>query len=121
MNIEELRDYCLSIKDATEYMPFGDEYLIFRVFDKWFAIIPMNDTTLKVTVKCDPSLAIDLRERYNAVEAAWHFNKKYWNSITLNGDMNDESVRHWIRHSVKEVLKKLPKKVLAEYLEDYTL
>ncbi|NDW12643.1 MmcQ/YjbR family DNA-binding protein [Bacteroides sp. 214] len=121
MNIEELRDYCLSLKEAVEYMPFEDEYLIFKIFDKWFAIIPLNDPVLKITVKCDPSEAIDLRERYHSVEPAWHFNKKFWNSITLNGDMNDETVKHWIRHSIKEVLKKLPKRIQSEYLENNPL
>lgn len=91
-------------------MPFEDEYLIFRVFNKWFAVIRLDDLILKITVKCDPSQAIDLRERYISVEAAWHFNKKFWNSITLNSDMNDETIKYWIRHSVKAVLKKLPKK-----------
>lgn len=121
MNIEELRDYCLSLKGATEYMPFEEEYLIFRVFNKWFAVIRLDDPVLKITVKCDPSQAIDLREHFTSVEPAWHFNKKFWNSITLNGDMDDETVKYWIRHSVKEVLKKLPKKTQAEYLEDYSL
>ncbi|NDV58223.1 MmcQ/YjbR family DNA-binding protein [Bacteroides sp. 519] len=121
MNIEELREYCLSLKEATEYMPFEDEYLIFKIFDKWFAIIPLNDPVLKITVKCDSTKAIDLRERYNSVEPAWHFNKKFWNSITLNSDMNDETVKHWIRHSIKEVLKKLPKRVQLEYLENNPL
>ncbi len=115
MNIEELRDYCLSLKEVTEYMPFDNEYLIFRVLEKWFAVVPLHDLDLKVTVKCDPSLTLDLRERYRCVEAAWHFNKKYWNSITLNRDMDDETVKYWIRHSIEEVVKKLPKKVQAEY------
>ncbi len=118
MNVEELRDYCLSIKDATEELPFGDEYLVFKVFNKMFALIPLNDPELKLSVKCDPAQAVELRERYHSVEAAWHFNKKYWNSITLNGDMNDNTVKQWIRHSVEEVVKKLPKKTQAEYWEN---
>lgn len=99
-------------------MPFGDEYLIFRILEKWFAVIPLHEAELKVTVKCDPSKTIELRERFRSVEAAWHFNKKYWNSISLNGDMDDETVKYWIRHSVEEVVKKLPKKLRAEYLEE---
>ena len=118
MNIEELREYCLSIKEATEDMPFDDEYLIFRVFKKWFAVIPLNDTKLNISVKCDPAKAIELRERYNCVTAAWHFNKKYWNNIMLNYDMDDETVKYWIRHSVEEVVKKLPKNTQAEYWEN---
>ncbi len=117
MNIEELREYCLSLKGAAEDMPFGDEYLIFRVFGKWFAAIQLTDPELKISVKCDPAKAVELRERYACVEAAWHFNKKYWNSIVLDRDMDDETVKRWIAHSVDEVVKKLPKAVRSEYLE----
>lgn len=118
MNIEELREYCLSLKGATEYMPFEKEqYLIFRVLDKWFAVIPLLDTELNISVKCDPAKAIELREKYQSVEPAWHFNKKFWNSITLNGDMDDETVKFWISHSVEEVVKKLPKKIQSDYRE----
>jgi predicted DNA-binding protein (MmcQ/YjbR family) len=115
MNIEELREYCLSLKGATEDMPFDDDFLVFRVFNKWFAVIALNNPELKITVKCDPTKAVELRERYNCVTAAWHFNKKYWNDVILNYDMDDETVKFWIRHSVEEVVKKLPKKVQLEY------
>lgn len=115
MNIEELREYCLSIPMATEDMPFKDEYLMFRLFDKWFAVIPLNDPNLKVSVKCNSDEAIELRGRYTSVNAAWHFNKKYWNSILLNSDMDDETVKHWIQHSANEVVQKLPKKMRDEY------
>jgi predicted DNA-binding protein (MmcQ/YjbR family) len=117
MNIEELRGYCLSLKEATEDMPFEDEVLVFRVFNKWFAVIDLNDLELKISVKCDAGKAVELRERYHCVKPAWHFNKKYWNSITLNHDMDDETAKYWIRHSVEEVVKKLPKKTQSEYWE----
>ena len=53
----------------------------------------------------------DLRERYTAVEGAWHFNKKYWNTIYLDRDMPDSEIKHWIHHSYREVIAKLPKKL----------
>ena len=118
MNVEELREYCLLQKDATEEMPFKDEILVFKVVGKWFAVIPLDDPELKISVKCDPVKAIELREQYNCVEAAWHFNKKYWNTIILNRDMNDNTVKQWIRHSIEEVVKKLPKKTQSEYWEN---
>lgn len=118
MDIEELRRYCLSQKNATEDMLFDEEYLIFRVFNKWFVVINLNDAELTISVKCDPAQAIELRERYRCVEAAWHFNKKYWNSIILNQDMNDETVKYWVRHSIEEVVKKLPKKIQQEYFDE---
>jgi predicted DNA-binding protein (MmcQ/YjbR family) len=106
------------MKNATESMPFKkDEILIFKVYDKWFAVTDLNDPELKISVKCDPEKTADLREHYRCVEPAWHFNKKYWNTIVLNDDMNDETVKYWIRHSVEEVIKKLPKKIQSEYFE----
>jgi predicted DNA-binding protein (MmcQ/YjbR family) len=117
MNIEELREYCLSIKDATEDMPFGDDSLVFRVFDKMFALIPLDNQELKISVKCDPDKAIELREHYNCVKPARYFNKNQWNSISINCGMDDETVKYWISHSVEEVVKKLPKKTQVEYWE----
>lgn len=115
MNIDNLREYCLSIKGATEEMPFKEPYLISKVLGKWFALVPLQDEELNISLKCDPDQALELREEYACVEAAWHFNKKYWNCITLNRDMNDETVKLWIRHSVEQVVKKLPRKIQTEY------
>ena len=118
MNVEELHKYCLSIKGASESFPFDDVSLVLKVLDKMFALIPLDNPELSISLKCDPEKAIELRERYASVEPAYHFNKKYWNTIYPNGDMNDEDVKFWIRHSVDEVVKKLPKKTQNEYYQD---
>ena len=116
MNIEELREYCLSIPGASECLPFDDMSLVLKVLDKMFALIPLDNlAATTISVKCDPEKAIELREHYSSVEPAYHFNKKYWNTITLNGDMDDENVQKWVQHSVQEVIKKLPKKIQQEY------
>ena len=115
MNIEELREFCLSIKGATECLPFDDVSLVLKVCNKMFALIPLDLSSVKISVKCDPEKAVALREHFSSVEPAYHFNKKYWNAIELNRDMPDEEVKSWIRHSVDEVLVKLPKKVQEEY------
>ena len=118
MNIEDLREYCLSIKGASECLPFDEFNLVFKVLDKMFALLPLDNERLCISVKCDPEKAIELRENYNAVEPAYHFNKKYWNTIYLNSDMDDENVKKWIRHSVDEVIKKLPVKIQKDYLSN---
>ena len=115
MNIEELHEYCLSIKGATDCFPFDDVSLVMKVMGKMFAFIPLDNPVLQITLKCDPEQAIELRERYACVEPAWHFNKKYWNTIYPNREMTDEEVKSWIRHSVDEVIKKLPKQLQTEY------
>ena len=108
MNIEDLREYCLSIEGTEECLPFDDVTLVYKVMGKMFALIPLDRDLLSISVKCDPEKAIELRERYAAVEAAYHFNKKYWNTIYPNQDMDDKEIKKWIRHSVGEIIKKLP-------------
>lgn len=115
MNIEELRTFCLSIPFATEDMPFKEEYLMFRVYNKWFAVIPLNDEELNMSIKCNPDYAVELRENYQSITPAWHFNKKYWNNIVLNGDVIDAKVKQLIQHSVEQVVASLPKKIQSEY------
>ncbi|MGL4520680.1 MAG: MmcQ/YjbR family DNA-binding protein [Phocaeicola sp.] len=117
MNIEELRDYCLGVKGAVEEMPFGDEYLVYKVCGKMFALIPLDDLEPNITLKCDPDLAIDLREKYSCVTPAFHFNKRYWNNIVTNQQMHDESIKYWINHSVEEVMKKLSKRIREAYYD----
>jgi len=115
MNVEELRDYCLSLKGVTESFPFDDVSLVFKVLNKMFALIPIDAPELSIALKCDPEKAIELREEYSCIEPAYHFNKKYWNTIYLNRQMSDECIKFWIRHSIDEVLKKFPKQVQREY------
>ena len=83
MNVETAREYSLSKKAATEDMPFGDDFLTIRVMGKMFLCISFN-TPDRITMKCDPDYAIELRDHYNGVEGAWHFNKKYWNQVFLD-------------------------------------
>ena len=115
MNVEELHNYCMSLKGASESFPFDDVSLVLKVQDKMFALIPLDNLELQIAVKCDPEKAIELREKYTCVTPAWHFNKKYWNTIYLNREMKDDEVKHWICHSIDEVMKKLPKRVRDEY------
>ncbi len=119
MNIEELHEYCMSLKGVVETFPFDDVSMVLKVENKMFALIPLDETELQIAVKCDPDKAIELRERYpDCVEGAFHFNKKYWNSLYLNREMKDEEVKEWIRHSIDEVMKKLPKRIRDAYYQD---
>jgi len=118
MNIEELHEYCISLKGTTEGFPFDEVTLVLKVEGKMFALIPLDSLELQISLKCDPEKAIELREKYPCVEGAYHFNKKYWNTIYLNQEMKDKEVKLWIRHSIDEVIKKLPKYKRDEYYKD---
>lgn len=109
MDIESLREYCLSLPLATEDMPFDDTVLVFRLKGRIFACL-MLDRPDWIVMKCNSERAIDLRERYEAIEPAWHWNKKYWNQIHLNSDVDRPLMEELLRHSYNEVNAKLPKK-----------
>jgi len=117
MNIEDLREYCLSLKGAEECFPFDETTLVFKVMGKMFACIDLEprDGLFSVALKCDPEKAVDLRERYSGVIPGYHFNKKYWNTVYIAADMADQDIKYWVNHSVDEVIKKLPKKQQEEY------
>ena len=115
MNIEEAREYCLSLKNVTECFPFDDVSLVFKVEGKMFLLLPLDAVEPCVSLKCSTDYVEDLRERYTAVEGAWHFNKKYWNQIFLDGDVDDKLIKSLIDHAYEEVLKKFTKKMRTEY------
>lgn len=112
MNIESLREYCLSLPLATEDMAFGEDYLLFRVCDRIFACIGLVRNDYFV-VKCDPDYALELRDRWPEIEPAWHWNKRYWNQIRLSGRLGDDLLLSLVRHSYAQVVAKLPRRFKA--------
>jgi len=98
MDIVALRDYCIAKKGSAESFPFGDDTLVFKVNGKIFALINL-DGELSINLKCDPALAIELRERYSEVAPGYHMNKKHWNTVFLTGSVPDKEVFSWIDHS----------------------
>lgn len=117
MNIEQLRDYCLQMKGATECFPFDETTLVFKVMNKMFAYIGLEpkDGEFFVNLKCDPERAVELREQYEGVRPGYHTSKLMWNSVYLHSDVPDKLLKELILHSLEEVIKKLPKKQQAEY------
>jgi predicted DNA-binding protein (MmcQ/YjbR family) len=114
MDIESVRTYCLSKKATTEGFPFDDDSLVMKVMDKMFALIDLESAD-KIALKCDPEYALELRDKYNGVEGAYHFNRKYWNQVFFERDVDDKLLKHLIDHSYEEGLKKFTKKMRTEY------
>lgn len=117
MNIEEVREYCLSIKGAEESFPFNDTVIVFKVMGKMFLFMSLepHEHGFMFNLKCDPELASELREKYKCVVPGYHSNKKYWNSIYFEQGIPDDELKFWINHSVEEVIRKLPLKKRVEY------
>lgn len=118
MNVEQLRDYCLSKKGTTEEFPFDQVTLVFKVMGKMYCLTGLEhweNGKPAVNLKCDPEKAIQLREKYEGtVIGGYHSNKKHWNTVYLNEDMGDDELLTWIDHSYELVVNKLPKKQKQE-------
>lgn len=115
MNIEEVRDFCLSMNHATECLPFDDVTLVFKVGGKMFAMFSL-DKPFSIFLKCDPEYALDLRDIHDGIRPAWHMNKKHWNQVSLQGDIGDDLLKNLIIHSYSLVFAKLTRKVRNELL-----
>jgi len=115
MNIEEYREFCLSLPGTEERFPFDEDALVFFVRDKMYSLTNV-DTFNFINLKCDPDRAIELREQYDYVLPGYHMNKKHWNSIMLDGPVPGRLIREWTRHSYDLVVANLSKKDREELL-----
>ena len=94
---------CRGLPGATEGYPFGEGALVFKVGGKMFAILSAEG----VSLKCDPVFAIAFRERYPAVTAGYHLDKRHWNTVVLDGSVPSEILDEWIGDSYELVVASL--------------
>jgi predicted DNA-binding protein (MmcQ/YjbR family) len=109
MNAESFRAHCLGKAAVTEGTPFGPEDIVFKVAGKMFAILALEEVPTRVNLKCDPDLALELRDRYEQVEPGYHMNKKHWNTVVLDGVIPEREIGKMIDHSYELVVQSLPK------------
>jgi predicted DNA-binding protein (MmcQ/YjbR family) len=107
MDIEQLREYCLSKPDTEETLPFGPDTLVFKVKGRVFLLTGLDNHPLQFNVKCDPDKAIELREQYpESVLPGYHMNKKHWNTVIVDGRIPPRELRSFIDDSYFLVSKK---------------
>ena len=109
MDLAQFREYCLSKPRATEGTPFGPDVLVFKVRGKMFALAALEEMPTTVNLKCEPDLALELRDRYEQVRPGYHMNKRHWNTVEIESGLPDAEVRKMIDHSYQLVIKSLPK------------
>jgi len=109
MTVDSFREYCLSKPQATEGAPFGQDNIVFKITGKMFALLALDEVPTRVNLKCDPDLALELRDRYEQVEPGYHMNKKHWNTVVLDGVIPEREVKEMIDHSYELVVQSLPK------------
>ena len=105
MDLEQLREYTLSKPDVEETFPFGPDTLVYKINGKIFLLTGFENIPLQFNVKCDPDLALELREQYAAVIPGWHMNKKHWNTVIIDGSISNKRLQELIDHSYQLVAK----------------
>ncbi len=109
MTPEQVAAAALEMAEVTEERPFGPDVDVYKVCGKVFAIVSSHDEPPRVTLKCEPSLAVHLREQYPAVTPGYHTNKRLWNTVLLDGSVPSDEIADMIDHSYSQVVAGLPK------------
>lgn len=114
MDLASFREYCLGKRDVTESTPFGEDVLVFKFGGKMFALAALDEVPATVNLKCDPDLALDLRDRYEQVRPSYHMNKKHWNTVEIERGIPEAELRRMIDYSYELIAKSLPKTTRAK-------
>ena len=109
MDLESLRNYCLSKKSASEDMPFGEDTLVFRVLGKIFALTSLDTEGCRVNLKCNPEYAIELREKFEDIQPGYHMNKKHWNTVNCENGLDSALIKSLIDHSYDLIVQSMTK------------
>lgn len=109
MDEQVLVQHVMSQVGAEETYPFGDDVRVYKVMGKMFALVPV-DTPLSISLKCEPELAVMLRDTYEAVQPGYHLNKQHWNTVSIDGSIPDDEICEMIDNSYALVVKGLKKK-----------
>jgi predicted DNA-binding protein (MmcQ/YjbR family) len=113
MTRDDVLALCLKLPGAEETYPFGDEVAVIKVGGKMFALVPLYEEPGSVNLKCDPAWALELREAYAGIRPGYHQNKRHWNTVELDGSVEDEVVRGLIADSYDLVVAGLPSSIRA--------
>ena len=114
MDLAAFREYCLRRGGATEGTPFGETVLVFKVAGKIFALAALDEIPATVNLKCDPDVALELRDRYEQIQPGYHMNKKHWNTVEISSGVPEAELRKMIDHSYDLIVKSLPKAAKAK-------
>jgi predicted DNA-binding protein (MmcQ/YjbR family) len=114
VDAQALRAHCLSFPGALETFPFGPENTVFKVADRIFALSRLDQDPLRISLKCEPELALRLREAHPAVIPGYHLNKRHWNTVIVDGSLPDQMIEDMIEDSYDLVLSGLSRARRAE-------
>ena len=118
MDVKEAVKYCLSKKGAKETYPFDETTLVFKVGNKMFGLVYDRQGDKGLNLKCNLDLNLELRQEHEGIIAAYHMNKRHWNTVIFHSDVPDEMIYKLIDNSYEIVFKSLTKKLQKEILQE---
>jgi predicted DNA-binding protein (MmcQ/YjbR family) len=113
MDLNGILEFCSRLKGTEETFPFDKTTLVFKVMNKMYALIDINEPNT-INLKCDPEMAVELRERYEEITPGFHMNKSHWNTVNLKGNLKETLIQEMIVNSYDLVVKSLTKKLRDE-------
>lgn len=116
MTLKAIKKYCLNKKGVIEDFPFGDDVSVMKVGSKMFALMPDDNSDMNITLKSDPVIAMDLRNKYEAVKPGYYMNKRHWNTIDIDGTILDKEIYQLVNTSYDLIFNKLKKSLRDEIL-----
>jgi len=109
MNIEQIHEYCLNKKGVTEEFPFDEDTLVLKVMGKIFLLASLEKIPLQINLKCNPEVAVELRDKYEAVIPGYHMNKQHWNTVIIDNSIPPKNILSWIDNSYNLIVSGLKK------------
>ncbi len=109
MDLKDVLEHCREKRGITEDFPFDEKTLTIRIGGKMFLLTDIHSEPLRINLKCDPLIALDLRDEFEAVTPGYHMNKVHWNTVVLDGIVPDDRIKWMIDHSYDLIFKKLKK------------
>ena len=117
VDLEKIIIYAMSKPMVSEDTPFGPQTLVYRVNRKIFLFVSIDEIPNRISVKCNPELAIELREMYDFVIGGYHLNKQHWNTIILKNNVNFDFLKEQIDNSYNLIVNTFSKKLQSEILK----
>ena len=93
----DLRALCMGFAGAEETYPFSAEASVFKVRGKIFAIAHLTAEPPRISLKCEPDLAVQLRTDHPAITPGYHLNKRHWNTVAVDGSLPEQLCATWSR------------------------
>lgn len=114
MHLDTLLQFTATLPGTEDSFPFDAKTLVLKVGGKMYLLVDAENPT-QMNLKCDPERAIELRERYDGIKPGYHMNKKHWNTVDLQGSVDEKLIFELVKHSYELVFASLPKKVRDEF------